>query len=289
MTTGNTSPSAALDRIKFLVGGIFSTALYLRHNWSSLHNQPYYAARMVASLDALKDSLPAELIMQVKSLVDPLEGFSVQPDIEAAQAYQEWASSYDQAVNPLILVEEPHVRDLLGDVRGKWVADIACGTGRHSRYAVEQGAAVVHGVDFSAGMLGVAREHNLKVAQSLTESIPLPSGRYDAAVCALALEHVENLRPSLHEMARILKPGGSLVISDFHPALLLVGSRSGIRNYVHTVADYITPLVEAGMTITAMREPKVGELPDRFPRTDSSFAKLLAHMPFVLIIKATKQ
>jgi ubiquinone/menaquinone biosynthesis C-methylase UbiE len=138
-------------------------------------------------------------------------------------------------------------------------------------------------------MLGVAHEHGMKVAQGLTEAIPLPTARYDAAVCALALEHVADLRSSLHEMARILKPGGFLVISDFHPVLLLVGSRSGIRNYVHTVADYTMPLIEAGMTITAIREPKVGDLPDRFPRTDSSFAKLLAHMPFVLIIKAQKR
>jgi ubiquinone/menaquinone biosynthesis C-methylase UbiE len=286
MTT--TTDAQALDRTRFLVSSIFSTALYLRHHWASLPDPQYYAARIANALDALKDSLPPDLVAQIRQTVDPLEGFSVQPEVEAAQHYQQWASTYDQAVNPLILMEEPHVRELLGDLRGKWVADIACGTGRHSRYAVQQGAAAVHGVDFSAGMLGVAHSHGMKVAQGITGALPLPSGRYDVAVCALALEHVEDLRPSLHEMARLLKPGGTLVLSDFHPTLIMIGSRSGIRNYVHTLADYVTPLLEAGLTITALREPKVGDLPAQYPRTDTSFAKLLAHMPFVLIIQAQK-
>lgn len=293
MLTSSDIPTEDLDRIQFLIGSILSAALYVRYNWSSLPDRLYYTALLSNYLDALAGRVPSDLLESVRSSVDPYAGFSVQREVETVQAYQDWADTYDQAKNPLIALEEPHVRQLLGDLQGKWVADIACGTGRYSRYAVQQGAAAAHGIDLSDGMLRVAQGHaaqlpNLSVAQGKTDALPLASGRYDVAVCALALEHVADLTITLHEIARLLKPGGILVISDFHPALIMVGTRSGIRNYMHRVQDYMMPMIEAGLQVTVVCEPTVGELPAEFPRSNTSFTKLLAHMPFVLIIKAQK-
>jgi 2-polyprenyl-3-methyl-5-hydroxy-6-metoxy-1,4-benzoquinol methylase len=282
----------AEDRIRFLVSSAFSVALYMRYNWNSLSDRLYYAALLGNYLDALNSTLPSELVQEIKSSADPLEGLFVPKEVEALEAYQDWASTYDQGINPVIVVEEPHVRQLLGDLQGKQVADIGCGTGRHSRYAIQQGATVVHGVDFSDAMLKVAQGHaldNLFVAQGKIEALPLASGCYDVVVCALALEHVADFRTAIHELARLLKPGGTLVISDYHPTLIMIGHRSGLRNYVHYFQDYITFMIEAGLNITAVREPKVGDLPASFPRLNTSFAKLLAHMPFVLIVQAQKQ
>lgn len=293
MTISGAVPPEDPDRIKFLVDRVCNTALYMRYNWAALSDRLYFAALLCNYVDALHKYLPAQLIQEISSTVDPFDGFIVQREIDTLEAYQDWASTYDQGFNPLIAVEEPHVRHLLGDLDGKRVADIGCGTGRYSRYAIQQGAAFAHGVDFSEAMLRVAQGHaaqlkHMVVAQGEIDALPLASGRYDVVVCALALEHVADLRTAIHELARILKPGGTLVISDFHPMLMMVGTRSGIRNFVRSVQDYITPMIEAGLQITDLREPKVGDLPAEFPRLNTNFAKLQAHLPFVLILKAQK-
>jgi malonyl-CoA O-methyltransferase len=294
MTINSDVPAEDLDRIRFLVNNAFCIALYVRHHWASLPDRLYYLALLGNHLDVLNLTLPPELVQEIKNTVDPLEGLSVPKEVEVLEAYQNWASTYDQGFNPVIFVEEPHVQQLLGNLKGKYVADIGCGTGRHSRYAIQQGAAVVHGVDFSNAMLKVAQGHaahldNMFVAQGKIEALPLASGAYDVAVCALALEHVADFSSAIHELARLLKPGGTLVISDYHPTLIMIGHRSGLRNYVHYFQDYVTLLIEAGLHITAVREPKVSDLPESFPRLNTSFAKLLAHMPFVIIFQAQKQ
>ena len=282
------SDGSDLDRIRFLVNNVFTIALYLRHHWVALPDRAHYLALLGNYLEALNNALPPELVLEIKNTVDPLAGFFATKEVEVLDAYQNWASTYDQGVNPVIVVEQPQVRQLLGDLEGKRVADIGCGTGRYSRYAIQQGAAAVHGIDFSDAMLKVAQSHHLFVAQGKIEALPLVSGGYEVAVCALALEHVADLRTAIHELARLLRPGGTLVISEYHPTLVMIGHRSGLRNYVHYFEDYVTSMLDAGLRITAVSEPKVGDLPDSFPRMHTSFAKLLAHMPFALIIQAQK-
>jgi SAM-dependent methyltransferase len=48
------------------------------------------------------------------------------------------------------------------------------------------------------------------------DRLPLPDDSADVIVCALALVHVPRLQPVLAEFARVLRPGGDLVISDVH-------------------------------------------------------------------------
>src|SRR5438105_172200 len=52
--------------------------------------------------------------------------------VSTAAGYDRWAEIYDGEDNPLIWLEEKHIRPLLGDVHGLNVADIGCGTGRHA-------------------------------------------------------------------------------------------------------------------------------------------------------------
>ena len=79
---------------------------------------------------------------------DPLSGVRA--------GYDRWASVYDHDHNPLPALEEPHVREALGDVRHLDVLDLGCGTGRHTAWLAAAGARVT-GVDFSHEMLGRAR------------------------------------------------------------------------------------------------------------------------------------
>jgi ubiquinone/menaquinone biosynthesis C-methylase UbiE len=56
------------------------------------------------------------------------------------------------------------------------------------------------------------------------DRLPLPDDSVDVVVCALALVHVPHLQPVLAESARVLRPGGDLVVSDLHHQRVTLGS-----------------------------------------------------------------
>jgi SAM-dependent methyltransferase len=61
-------------------------------------------------------------------------------------------------------------------------------------------------------------------------SLPLPDDHADVIVCALALVHLEDLAPAFREFARVLRPGGHLVITDVHQELVALGSVPRVRS-----------------------------------------------------------
>src|SRR5581483_5075426 len=73
------------------------------------------------------------------------------------EGYNRWSEIYDNDDIPLHLLEESVVEKALGDVRGKKILDLGCGTGRQTLKLAERGA-IITGVDQSEGMLAKARE-----------------------------------------------------------------------------------------------------------------------------------
>jgi SAM-dependent methyltransferase len=88
----------------------------------------------------------------------------------------------------------------------------------------------------------------------------------DVIVCALALEHVPRLDPVLAEFARVLRPGGDLVISDIHHELLTRGSAMTTRGpagepriapgYRHQLGDYLRAALRHGLQVKRCEEPR---------------------------------
>lgn len=78
-----------------------------------------------------------------------------------ATQYDEIARAYDRLIGglPVRQLIEYTYRRLIGDVRGKSVLDLACGNGFYTRIFKEQGASRVLGVDLSAELIAIAREH----------------------------------------------------------------------------------------------------------------------------------
>ena len=117
--------------------------------------------------------------------------------------------------------EWPSLRALLPDLRGLRVVDLGCGFGWFCRWAREQGAAEVLGIDVSEKMLARARDTTADPAiiysRADLERLDLPETRFDLVYSSLALHYVEDLAGLLGKVSRALVAGGHLVFSVEHP------------------------------------------------------------------------
>ena len=98
--------------------------------------------------------------------------------------------------------------------RGQRVLDIACGSGFGLRMLDAAGARTL-GVDYDAGALGDIRRRQptARVVRADALRLPLPTGSVDLVVSFETIEHVADARGLVVELRRVLKPGGSLVLS----------------------------------------------------------------------------
>jgi ubiquinone/menaquinone biosynthesis C-methylase UbiE len=101
---------------------------------------------------------------------------------------------------------------------GELAADIGAGTGFISEGLLERGARVI-AVDQSEAMLEVLKEKlgssdELDCRKGEADALPVESGSVDAVFANMYLHHVEDPAGAIAEMARLLKPGGRLVITD---------------------------------------------------------------------------
>jgi demethylmenaquinone methyltransferase/2-methoxy-6-polyprenyl-1,4-benzoquinol methylase len=98
---------------------------------------------------------------------------------------------------------------------GSRVGDVACGTGDFVSLLVGEGHTAV-GIDMSTRMLAVARarlpEGHFAVGDAL--DLPFPTSSLDALTCGFALRNLTSISAFLAEAARVLRPGGVLVVAE---------------------------------------------------------------------------
>jgi SAM-dependent methyltransferase len=181
--------------------------------------------------------------------------------------YRQWSTWYDEPRNDLFDYDEPIMHEILDGLPAGVALDAACGTGRYAAYLVERGHRVV-GVDSSPDMLDRARER-VPQGEFLVgdlRQLPVPDQAVDLVVSGLALAHVPALEPVMAEFARVLRPGGHLVISDAHHELVLRGSvvkalgpagEPGlVPTYRHTAGDFLRAALPAGLQVQRCEEPR---------------------------------
>lgn len=129
--------------------------------------------------------------------------------------------------------EWPVLRALLPDLSGKRVLDLGCGYGWHCRYAAEQGALQVTGVDLSARMLEKARSYEgypqIRYLQQSIESVDFPPEAFDIVLSSLALHYVAGYEALCQKVFGFLSPGGVFIFSTEHPYLRRGQHRTGFR------------------------------------------------------------
>jgi SAM-dependent methyltransferase len=120
--------------------------------------------------------------------------------------------------------EWPALRALLPDVRGRHVLDLGCGFGWFCRWAAEQGAAAVLGIDTSKNMLARARSMTSDPAIAYQrmdmERMELPEATFDLVYSSLALHYVENFARLVTQVHHALKSEGHFVFSIEHPIFM---------------------------------------------------------------------
>lgn len=131
----------------------------------------------------------------------------------------------------------PAIERLLLVRPGERVLEIACGNGQLARRLAELGA-VVLATDASARFLELARARTAPEAAVTYQQLDatdagalaaLGEGRFDAAVCAMALMDIPDIAPLAQALPRLLRPGGRMVFALSHPCFNAPSTRLSIE------------------------------------------------------------
>lgn len=223
--------------------------------WAGEYDQEFTEARL-AEIRALLDN--AALVDHPCVLVS---------ERDSVPGYRDQAAVYDAERNGLFDIDEPVVGEIVDALATGDALDAACGTGRFAEQLAARGHRVV-GVDSSPEMLERARTRVPRARFELGElqRLPLGDDSVDLVVCALALVHVPELAAVFAEFARVLRPGGQLVISDVHHMLVLLGSAIGgldengapgrVVAVRRTAGDFLRAALPVGFQVRRCDEPR---------------------------------
>jgi ubiquinone/menaquinone biosynthesis C-methylase UbiE len=213
------------------------------------------------------------------------------------EVYERWAPLYPALPhNPLMQAEQSAMLERLPAIEGCSVLDLACGSGRYAGHLQTRGAGHIVAMDFSLAMLRQVSAGD--VLRGELDALPLRDSQFDLVVSGLALGHASDLAGCMREISRVLKPGGTLLYSDFHPEAQRRGQTRSFRDAhgeLHTVPPapfdcetHLQAIREAALELIEVFEPRAGVefLPD-FPQA-SRFYRDWSGTPMLLIIRARK-
>lgn len=235
------------------------------------------------------------------------------------EAFFEQYSQMSRSQEGLKGAGEWHVlRSLLPNLQNKQILDLGCGYGWHCKYAVEQGAAGVMGIDLSQKMIQKAQQINadprIEYRVSAVEDFEYPAAQFDVVLSSLTFHYIPSFDTVCKNVFRTLRPGGSFIFSVEHPIFTAQGKQEWIRNnagenlhwpvdnYFHegmrhscflgeevqkyhkTLTTYIDGLLTNGFSLNRLIEPQPEpELLKTIPGMQDELRR-----PMMLIILATK-
>lgn len=113
-----------------------------------------------------------------------------------------------------------HLLKISRDGREKTILDVGCGNGQTLIQIRKAGfAGTLFGIDISRGILSAAKKSNAEVqtrihfSQADAENLKFPSNFFDHLILKHVLQNVYHPRRALRECARVLKPGGKIIIA----------------------------------------------------------------------------
>jgi len=186
-----------------------------------------------------------------------------------------WDERYGEGNDFQRVLIAPATERLLDIKADEFVLDVACGNGAFARRLAELGARVV-AFDQSEAFIERARARTAEHVERITYHVldaadagalaSLGEGRFDAAVCSMALMDMADIEPLMAAMPRLLKPGGRFVFSVMHPCFNNPEGSSNVAERVDRdgelvtqsaikVWHYIRPSVAKGLGIVGQPVP----------------------------------
>ena len=191
--------------------------------------------------------------------------------LPALEAYELWASTYDETPNPLLALEERLLAPILSRFTHCDIVDLGCGTGRWLQRLEATSPRSLAGIDSSAAMLTKAAKKCLPSTALIhadCTATTLPACSADCVHASFLLSYTKDLREFAAEAARILRPLGTLIISDLHPNTRSYGWRRSfktagnlfeIATVSYTIADITNMLAHIGFRLEEIHESSFGE------------------------------
>lgn len=142
--------------------------------------------------------------------------------------------------NRVLLLDEVML-GLCGDVSGLDVLDVGCGEGRFCRMLAARGAKTM-GLDPTRALIAEARRRQPAgiFHEGVAEALPVAAASQDLVVSYVALVDIPDYRSAIREMARVLRPGGRIVMANlngFNTATNLFWARDEMNNKLHWTMD----------------------------------------------------
>lgn len=131
--------------------------------------------------------------------------------------YVRWRASRVGRITDVL--EEQLILELAGQVADLEVLDVGCGDGQLAVALVDAGAHVA-AVDPDRRMLAAARDRSkkagasIRLAEATAENLPFDNDSFDVVIAITVLCFLHKPETAFAEMARVLKPGGHLVVGD---------------------------------------------------------------------------
>ncbi|MCY0923090.1 class I SAM-dependent methyltransferase [Streptomyces sp. H27-G5] len=173
--------------------------------------------------------------------------------------------------------DRPTVLGLLGDVNGLDILDAGCGPGLYLSELVARGARPV-GIDQSTEMVHLAHERLGSLAEVRQHDLAQPltwadDERFDVVLLTLVLHYLPDRIRTLRELARVLRPGGQLVVSTSHPTADWLASGGS-----YFTRGYVEETWSNGMTHRYWHQPLQAWL-DEFTAAGLTLDRLVEHQP----------
>ncbi|EJN59616.1 class I SAM-dependent methyltransferase [Halogranum rubrum] len=202
-------------------------------------------------------------------------------------------------------LERPATRSVLPDLDGLDVFDAGCGPGITTEHLVREGASVV-AADVSPTMLGHARERVGTGAEllrlDLGSPLPFSDDAFDLVHASLCFDYVEDWDALFAEVARVLRPGGSVVCSMHHPFAEATrlepenyfetqtfseewsgfGDPVDVPFYYRSLGGRIGPMLAAGFQLDELVEARPTE---RFREKDPEAYERVSREPTFLVVR----
>jgi SAM-dependent methyltransferase len=138
------------------------------------------------------------------------------PELDLTYSIHDFTPGTHRDSTYLIQAVEDAMVDLASEVHGGRVLDVACGTGKVAMRVADRGCLSI-GAEASTEMIGVGRyvhpNSRAVMVRSVAETLPFATGAFDRVLCQGSLDHFGDPMAFMCEAARVIKPGGRVVIA----------------------------------------------------------------------------